>query len=296
MSHYSIWVMEYAYVSQCAVSSVIYGAHNQGTRKLPYCYVVIKSGDHIAMVDVGYNDKEYGRYIGEKFGVENWHSPADVLAPCGIRPEDVNSIFLTHAHFDHMGNTDAFPNATFYIQERELTKWIWAMSLPDRLRYMMVATDPSDVLRCADLARQGRLRLVDGDMANVIPGIDLYAAPDTHTYGCQWLHVRNDLQAQSQDSWALAGDLVYVYENIEGMNGDKKYLPVGLAMGSITNLVMATEVIMKSVGYETQRVIPVHEEGLKDVFPSRITASGLRISEICLASGQKSLVNSALTR
>jgi hypothetical protein len=58
MSQYSIWVLEYAYVSQCAVSSVIYGAHNQGIRKLPYCYVLIKSNDHIAMVDVGYNDKE----------------------------------------------------------------------------------------------------------------------------------------------------------------------------------------------------------------------------------------------
>ena len=109
MSQYSIWVLEYAYVSQCAVSSVIYGAHNQGIRKLPYCYVLIKSKDHIAMVDVGYNDKEYGRYIAEKFLVENWHSPADVLAPCGIRPEDVDTIFITHAHFDHMGNTDAFP-------------------------------------------------------------------------------------------------------------------------------------------------------------------------------------------
>ena len=290
MSQYSIWVMEYAYVSECAVSSVIYGAHNQGVRKLPYAYVLIKSDEHVALVDVGYNDKEYGHYISGKFGVENWHSPADVLAPAGVRPEDVDSVFITHAHFDHMGNIEAFPNATFYIQERELTKWIWAMSLPDRLRYMMVATDPSDVLRAADLARQGRLRLVDGDLADVIPGIDLRAAPDTHTYGCQWVHVRNDMQAASRDSWVLCGDLIYVYENLEGNGAEKMYIPVGLALGSTTNLVLTTEDIMKSVGYEMKRVIPVHEERLKDVFPSRILPSGLRISEICLARGQKSLV------
>ena len=150
----------------------------------------------------------------------------------------------SHAHFDHMGNIESFPNATFYIQERELTKWIWAMSLPDRLRYMMVATDPSDVLRAADLARQGRLRLVDGDKQNVLPGIDLHAAPDTHTYGCQWVHVRNDLQAQSNNSWVLAGDLIYVYENIEGMGPEKMYIPVGLALGSTTNLVLTTDEIM----------------------------------------------------
>jgi hypothetical protein len=54
---------------------------------------------------------------------------------------------------------------------------------------------------------------------------------------------------------------------------------------------MTTEDIMKSVDYEVKRVIPVHEERLKEVFPSRVLANGLRISEICLASGQKSLVS-----
>jgi len=68
------------------------------------------------------------------------------------------------------------------------------------------------------------------------------------------------------------------------------YVPVGLAVGSQENLVMATEAMMKSVGYEARRVIPVHEERLKDRFPSRITADGLRISEICLADGEKSRV------
>ena len=96
-------------------------------------------------------------------------------------------------------------------------------------------------------------------------GIDLHAAPDTHTYGCQWVHVRNDMQTQSRDGWVLAGDLIYVYENLEGTGGDKMYVPVGLALGSITNLVMTTEDIMKSVDYEVKRVIPVHEERLKEV-------------------------------
>jgi hypothetical protein len=68
------------------------------------------------------------------------------------------------------------------------------------------------------------------------------------------------------------------------------YVPVGLAVGSQENLVMATEAMMKSVGYEARRVIPVHEERLKDRFPSRITSDGLRISEICLVDGEKSRV------
>ena len=115
MADYSIWVLEYAFIPEVPISSVIYGAHNQGVRKLPYGYVLIKGNGVLAMVDVGYNHKDYGQTLGEKFGVQNWQPPSVVLAEAGVRPEDVTHIFLTHLHFDHAGNTDAFPNAIFYL-------------------------------------------------------------------------------------------------------------------------------------------------------------------------------------
>ena len=71
---------------------------------------------------------------------------------------------------------------------------------------------------------------------------------------------------------------------------ESMYIPVGLAVGSQTNLLLATEAMMKEVGYDSRRVIPVHEERLKDEFPSRITRNGLRITEICLADGEVSKV------
>ena len=142
MADYSIWVLEYSYVTNYHKSGVLYGAHNQGYVKLPYCYALIKGKNHVAMVDVGYNDKEYGKVLGDRFGVENWHTPKEVLAGVGLTPADVDTVFISHAHFDHFGNVTDFPKATFYIQEREIAKWVWAMSLPDRLRWMMVAIDP----------------------------------------------------------------------------------------------------------------------------------------------------------
>jgi glyoxylase-like metal-dependent hydrolase (beta-lactamase superfamily II) len=291
VADYSIWVLEYSYVAKYHLSGINYGAHNQGYKKLPYCYVLIKGNGTAAMVDVGYNDKDYGGVMAKNFGVENWHAPAPVLAPCGVTPEQVKHVFITHAHFDHMGNTDAFPNATFYIQEQELSKWVWAMALDRRFRWLMLATDPGDVMRVVDLARQGRLVCVDGDRAGVLPGIDLHAAFDTHTWGSMFVHVRNDGKADSADSWVLAGDLVYSFENIRGADPkDPYYIPVGLAVGSQTNLVLTTDRMVKLAGGEFRRVIPIHEEGLRDVFPSRIAADGLRITEIALADGETSRV------
>jgi glyoxylase-like metal-dependent hydrolase (beta-lactamase superfamily II) len=96
--------MEYAHVPNYPLSSLVYGAHNQGHRRLPYNYIVIKGQGHVAMVDVGYNHKAYGKVLAETFGVQGWHPPVTVLAECGIKPADVSRILLTHAHFDHMGN------------------------------------------------------------------------------------------------------------------------------------------------------------------------------------------------
>jgi hypothetical protein len=91
--------------------------------------------------------------------------------------------------------------------------------------------------------------------------------------------------------WVFAGDLVYTHENLRGTNeSDPQYIPVGLATGSQFNLVMTTEAMVKLADGDYRRVIPVHEERLKDLYPSRITKEGLRITELALAGGELSRV------
>ena len=44
---------------------------------------------------------------------------ASQLAEIGITPGDVGTIFLSHAHFDHVGNCRLFPNARWIAQRAE---------------------------------------------------------------------------------------------------------------------------------------------------------------------------------
>src|SRR5260370_36528766 len=104
MADYSIWVLEYSYVTKYHKSGVLYGAHNQGYVKLPYCYALIKGKNHVAMVDVGYNDKEYGKVLGDRVGVENWHTPKVVLAVVGLTAAAVDTALIRHAHFHAFGD------------------------------------------------------------------------------------------------------------------------------------------------------------------------------------------------
>jgi N-acyl homoserine lactone hydrolase len=174
------------------------------------------------------------------------------------------------------------------LDERE---WVWAMSLDRRFRWFMGATDPGDIIRAVDLARQGRLVCIEGDRADVVPGIDVHAAFDTHTWGSMFVNVRNDGKQPGSDNYILAGDLIYSYTNLTGSDPkDPMYIPIGLAGGSQTNLILSSDAMLKLVGGEAKRVIPIHDENLGKVFPSRVTNKKLTICEIRLAKGERSRV------
>jgi N-acyl homoserine lactone hydrolase len=282
---YSIWMLEYGYVPHVPLSGVIYGAHNEAYVKVPYCYTLLVGPAHTVLVDTGHADRGSGKMMAERAGVVDWHDPKTVLGQVGCAPEDVDTVLITHAHFDHCGNFDAFPRATFYMQDRELRQWRWAASQPPRLGWLVSGFDPTDLERAGELVNEGRLVLVDGDVEQVMPGIDLFAAFDTHTAGSQFIRV------QSGDGpWVLAGDLVSVRENITGRDAGGVYIPIGYALGSQTNLLLATERMMAMMNYDSRRIIPVHERRLAEMFPSRVTAAGLSVVEIALADGAPSRV------
>jgi hypothetical protein len=106
-----------------------------------------------------------------------------------------------------------------------------------------------------------------------------------------YVRLRNDLSPNSKNTWIFAGDLVYLQENLRGHTPeDPEYIPIGFAMGSQFNLLMTTEELVKGVDGDVNRVIAVHEDRLKDMFPSRVTPNGVRVTELALADGEASRV------
>ena len=201
-------------------------------------------------------------------------------------------MFITHAHFDHMGNLDQFPNATFYIQERELSKWVWSMSLERRFRWLMLGIDPADIMKAVDLARQGRLVVRRRRSRGRAAGHrSSRRAFDTHTWGSAYVTVRNDLRARTRRTRGCL-------PAISSTRTKTSAAPIRTTRSTSRRPGHRQPVLAdhdhrgddEARRRRCTHVIPVHEERLRDLFPSRIAKTGLRITELALADGEQSRV------
>lgn len=283
---YSIWLMEYAHVEQQPISSVLSGQHNKGTRELAFSYVLLVGNGHTVLIDTGTDgESELTKKMHARDGVKLWQPPEAVLGKVGVKPEDVDTVLITHAHYDHMDNLHAFPNAKFIVQEKEILGWTWAMSREKRFRSPNMALKPDNIHEALRLIEEGRMKLVDGEVRDVLPGIDLYPAYDGHTFASQIVAVR-----RGEDALAFVGDIAYVRENILGIGGDGVYVPVGLAVGSPYNQMKSFDDIIRIVKGKKEKIVIGHETDNWKLYPSRKYEDGLYVAEICLAQGEKTRI------
>jgi N-acyl homoserine lactone hydrolase len=272
----AIWIVEYARSAGHPIGGLLYGQHNAGTTDLPYCFGVIVGATRTVLVDTGYDNARIGARLAADAGIHTWVPPEEALARVQCRPADVRLVILTHAHFDHAGNLDAFPNAEFVIQDRELAASRAALSAPERLNWLRSAINPEDIARLEQLQSRGRVRVVDGACPLIEDGIFLRPAFDTHTAGSQYVEVTD----AAGGSWVFPGDVVPTRRNLYGSTGEGPYVPTGYAVGSQEKTLAVMEEIMSVVGFDASRVIPQHDPELWAESETSAFDDGLRVARL----------------
>jgi glyoxylase-like metal-dependent hydrolase (beta-lactamase superfamily II) len=93
--------------------------------------------------------------------------PMRALSLAGVEPARVRQLVLTHLHYDHIGNLDAFPAAAIHVHGRELDFW----RSPDAARDKLAAlVEPRELAALESADRAGRVRRIEHD-AELAPGV-----------------------------------------------------------------------------------------------------------------------------
>jgi glyoxylase-like metal-dependent hydrolase (beta-lactamase superfamily II) len=190
---------------------------------MPFDYFVwaVVGGGKTIVVDTGFDAPTAARR-----GRELLLPPRDGLLALGIDPASVTDVVLTHLHYDHAGNHDLFPNATYWIQDREIAYATGRHMCHPVLRLGYEAEDACAVVR---KIFAGRVRCVDG-AAELCPGVSLHHLGG-HTKGMQCVRVRT-----RRGFVVLASDATHFYANLETGNPFPALWHVGEALEGFATL------------------------------------------------------------
>jgi N-acyl homoserine lactone hydrolase len=194
--------LRYAFHPAYPVDALLFGTDRGQTMPVPMVICLARRGGDLVLLDSGYTTVE----VGAAFGAQGYTDYTELLGEVGVRPADIDLVTLSHLHFDHGGGTDAFPNARFVVQRRELEYAAGGMTHNAHARQGFRA---EDVVALVKLNWAGRVVLVDGDQEDVIPGLDAYLTPG-HTVGTMTVCLDT-----TRGRVCFASDAVYTYRNLE---------------------------------------------------------------------------------
>ncbi len=198
-SQHQVFAIRFATVERKAVDNFLLRDGHDGVMPLDFFVWLVRGPHGDILVDTGFSEASS---IARK---RNFiMHPVDAIQAMGLAPADVKHIVLTHLHYDHAGNTDAFTNARIHIQEREMHYATGRYMCHHSLNHF-IAVD--DVKNMVEHTFAGRTEFHDGD-ATVVPGVTLHRIGG-HTDGLQVVRVF------TERGWiVLASDAAHYYDNM----------------------------------------------------------------------------------
>ncbi len=171
-----------------------------GPMPLDYYLWVIRNADRTIVVDTGFGPGE-----AERRGRGLIRHPVEALQALDIDAANVETVIITHLHYDHAGTLDDFAAATFHLQALEMQ---YATGPHMAASPCAAAYTPDDICRMVHKVFAGRVAFHEGD-AVIAPGVSVHHIGG-HTMGLQCVRVR------TKQGWVvLASDASHFYENME---------------------------------------------------------------------------------
>jgi len=211
---------------------------------IDYYLWLLRSEGRDIVVDTGYDAGE-GAWRDRPI----LRDPAACLADLGVDAGAIDTVILTHLHYDHAGGLSRFPAANFHLQAAEMAFATGPCMCAPALNHSFTAEHVCEAVRHV---YSGRVVFHVGD-GIVAPGIEV-AAVGGHSRGLQAVRVRT-----ARGWMVLASDASHFYENWRA--------------GKLFPIVVDAEAMvagfrrLPELASAPELVIPGHDPAVRDFFP-----------------------------
>jgi glyoxylase-like metal-dependent hydrolase (beta-lactamase superfamily II) len=248
---YQIYAIKYAELMRQASANFIDGdPHDTSPMPLNYYVWAIVGADRTVIVDTG-----FGARIGTKRGRTITQPVSEGLRAIGIDPESVRDVVITHLHYDHAGNDELFPNATYHLQDDEMR---YATGRCMCHHEISKAFEAEDIARMVYRVFDGRVQFHDGT-EELAPGISLHRIGG-HTMGLQSVRVGTE-----RGSVVLASDASHFYAHIE----TNRPFPIVYNVGDLLEGYRT----LRRLASSADHIIPGHDPLVIERFPAASDAT-----------------------
>jgi glyoxylase-like metal-dependent hydrolase (beta-lactamase superfamily II) len=199
------------------------------------------------LVDHGFDSETMARLGFSDVTVEA--DPRMLLARVGVNASDVKKVILTHLHFDHFCGETFFPNATYFVQKKEIEFVTGPLMRHEFLRRFV---DPKAVESIVRMHFEGKVVILEGD-SEIGPGIEVIHVGG-HSPGSQAIAI--DINNQV---YVICGDVIPRYRNLE------KKIPCGIHTDVVEALCAIEKIERKATSKDT--ILPGHTDSLMKKYP-----------------------------
>lgn len=202
---HGVFALRYARRSDSTRADHFYGHDPDGDAPYPIDYFiwVISRPEGVTVIDAGYTREVSAMRVGDR---QYFGDPDVLLGLLGISVDEVDTLVLTHLHYDHTGHLRAFPNARVWVQQREVE--FWHLPLVKTRGDYPSLHGTADIDALDDLISAQRVNIIDGDVE--IDDITSLHMVGGHSPGMTVVRVR-----QPGVTVVLASDASHFYENFE---------------------------------------------------------------------------------
>jgi len=245
---YEIYAIKYAHHERNAGANFLGGDPHDGPMPMDYFVWLIRGQGREIVVDTGFN-----AVVAAKRGRRITLPVEEGLRRMQVEPAGVKDVVITHLHYDHVGNFDLFPQATYHLQDLEMQ---YATGRCMAVEAMRQAYELEDVVGMVRRVYAGRVRFHGGD-AELAPGVTLHHVGG-HTLGLQIVRVA------TRRGWVvLASDASHYYANME----QSRPFPIVYNVGDMVEGWRRAQSLAESPGH----VIPGHDPLVMERYPAPAT-------------------------